>query len=476
MKAIRAIISTLLILLMLIFLVLPVGIGLWVKHSYQEIINDIPPSSNVSVKLVKYQLGWFHSKATIAVDLHLQGFSSSQQQNNIRFVFYSDIKQGPLIFAKSSNGSKKINFALAQTISRAPNINFQSTSTWHFNNEITNRFLSKNFKITFSGMIVKLKGLQGSVTYDLDSKKWKGTATISSGSVATQTSPPTTPIKIATFNDVKYSGHIHRASLIVYGKQSLRFNNIMLLLSPKKPTISNFYFSSNVTQNKNTTSMQIILNAEKIMDTGFGINTFALDFAFNNLNTEALNHFLKTLRTQDEHPNDKAAIPKIIKSSMKLLQKSLSLNLNLLDLGTAQGKLNMVGSINIPKLDDNAGIVQLAALASANFQLRVPKQWLLEQVTNAVSFLQNKSVASTQPRDLATMMLKRWEDENLLIPQGNNYASAIIYKNGKLLINGKASDFRKLKSSTLPPKEKHPYTPYLPFLTEMRNNRSNHLG
>ena len=489
MKGLKITISTIIILLLLIFLVLPFGIGLWTKHSYKTLIENLPPTANVSVKLAKFDLGWFHSKAVITVDLHPQTLSpSTTKRNDIRIIFYNDIKQGPVIFSKKSNGANKTTFAFSQTAIRAPSIKLKSTTTWQFNNKIKSLFSSEQFELNLSGLTLEIKGLRGAGTYNVASKRWEGNANIDSGSLSSRLTSHVPSTTLVTFNDVAYSGKVRRVGLVGYGKQSISFSTLKIMSShenQKNPVISNLTITSEVGQDEDTTNFRLTFDANKVQDSEFDVNSFSLNASVEGLNTNALNNLIKLSHTQSKTSNESTTFAKIAKASTKLFRQGFSFKLHQFYLGTSQGRVDLKGYLKLPKFNKGNTTTKVTSLATGELQLQVPKQWLISQVANTLSFLKGKkNNSSTQslnqattpsdqattpsnqtvtpldqtttpanqtatPLEQATTMVQQWENDGYLLLSANNYISTINYKDGKLLINGKVPDFKK-KSSTQP--------------------------
>jgi len=448
MRAIKITVSTIIIVLLFVFLVMPAGLGLWMKHSYDKLIDNLPPSPYVSMKLSKFEWGWFQSKATIILDFHHNGIRPS---DNTRYIINTKVRQGPIIFSKTVNGATRVLLALAKTSSDSSGLGAQSTSTWYFNNTIVTHLRAKHFNLSLTGAALKLKNLHGVIAYELNHKKLKGLITIASGSLGMQLSPNTKPAGLFTFSGATYTGAIHRIGLIGYGKQNIRLDSFTFITPNdiNNLTINNSNFTSNVTHDKGTTSMRLILSAKKIVNSKFGVNMLTLDFAFNDINTKALTQFLQIARQQKKNKSDKVIMAKLTKPALALVRKGFSLNLNQLNFGTTQGKVEAKGSINIPKLDDKANIMQTAARISSSFNVQVPKQWLLEQVTHFFTMAQNKKPGATiTPHDKAVAAIKQWEAQYLIRAEGNHYISEVSFKNGKLLINGITPDFKKKAPST----------------------------
>ena len=477
MKAFKITISTIVVILLLVFLVLPLGVGLYVKHSYKKILSTIPvtpdaslyvknsnkkiitsipakklitstsETPNVSVKVESFDLGWFYSRATIVVDLHPKGATSSY-----RIVFYSRIQQGPIILPGASSGSKKTIFALAKIINAAPSINFKSTAIWHFSNKVISNFSSPNINVDVAGFTLKVKGLQGVAAYQLGTKKWDIIASINSLSLTS--ADPQRPLKTLTLNGIRYSGKVHRVGLIGYGKQTIQINSLVAQVNNTRTNttdslaINNLALISDVTNGKNTTNLQLIFNINKLENTDLGINSVTINIAFNDIDTKMLNALLKTTRAQSTNTSDQVALAEVTKSSLGLLRKGLTVKIDKFKVGTSEGTVDVSGSLILPKLSNKANITAVALDASANFKLLIPKTWLVEQMTHVFTFLRNANPSRNSPGNQATTLIKQWEDQQYLNTQGNYYTSTITYKNGILLINGKVPDVTKKTSVT----------------------------
>jgi len=434
MKSLKYTLSILIILLLFVFLIVPMGIGFWMQHSYQRIIDHIPTTPGFSAEITQFSRGWFDSKATILLTSH-------GKAKDARYTINMEIEQGPLIVTKAIDGSTHYLFALAKTITTSEDINIKSIAIWHFNNVVDSKIFSKLASIKVANTSFSVKNLRGSTSFNRNKKSLKARIKAGSAQLAMQTSISTTPTSLLSATGINYAGNIHRIGLINYGKQLLQLDTLSIPANNKKICLlNNISVKSNISKKDGATSIQMTLIAQKIKNSQFGAKMLKANFSFNDLNTKALSEFLKTIRQQKLSTNNKL---RITKPTLSLLRNGLSIKLNQLNVGTAQGTVEATGTFNVPKRKENMGILQTIAQITAGFHFQAPKQWLLEQVTNFYATQKSKQKNEALPQNKATTTIRNWQAKNYLKSSGNYYVSTISFKNGKLNINGTIPNFHK---------------------------------
>ena len=437
MKIIKYTLSILIILLLFVFLIVPMGIGFWVQHSYQRVIDHIPTTPGFSAEITQFDRGWFDSKATILL-------TSRGKIKDTRYTMNMEIEQGPLIVTKAIGGSTHYLFALAKTVTTSKGINIKSIAIWHFNNVIDAKLFSKLAAIKLSGTSLSVKNLRGSTSFNRNKNTLKARIKADSAQLAMQTSISATPTSLVNATGINYAGNIHRIGLINYGKQFLQLDTLSIPADNKKTRVLNkVSVISNISKKNEETNIQMTLIAQKIENSPFGAKMLKVNFSFNDLNTKALSEFLKTMRQQKQSINNRLRITELTKPTFSLLRNGLSIKLNQLYIGTAQGPVEAIGTFNIPKSKDNVGILQTIAQISAGFHFQAPKQWLLEQVTNLYATQKSKEGIDALPQNKAIATIRNWQAKNYLKSSGNYYVSTISFKNGKLNINGTIPNFHK---------------------------------
>ena len=92
------------------FLVSPFIVGKVVQSQFSKVIdnlNQVNKDKDLSYSIIKYDNGWFHSKATFAVKVKLDDSKVKTYSETV------NIKHGPLIFSLPHSKSFKNHFELA---------------------------------------------------------------------------------------------------------------------------------------------------------------------------------------------------------------------------------------------------------------------------------------------------------------------------------------------------------------------------
>lgn len=446
MKVIKFFVYLITVLAVLVFLVAPPLIGLYAKHQYYSMIeNASKKNPNVTMKISNYQSGWFSSKITTEVDLHMTPKSDHKMigfDNNTRVMIYVDMHHGPVIYSDHA-GKKRFYLALANIKGEIPTLNLTVRSIWHFSNTIISAFSSSGFELTLAPITVSVKNFQGTSNYHVGSHRFQVHSTLDSMSVYADQNQSTSSNPAIRLDGLLYTGDIDQKDLINYGKQKLTINKVSLNLNPKNPvTLNNLSATSNTVLNDGKIDMTVNYDIQSISKNPLGINGFQLDFSIKNVSADSLNELLEALAQQNKQPMDYKTL---LTPGMDLLQKGLSIHINYFYLKTDDGSVSLDGTFAIPELPKNTSFLQVPMMMKADFHFQAPKTWLKQQMASFIGFFQPTKHRQTQvdPNEAAMLTLQQWENQKLLISSGKNYTARIQFKNGHLLVNGKVPNLQK---------------------------------
>lgn len=114
------------LLVVLIVLAVPYGTGYVMQKQFVSLLKNIPTvDDQVTITLLDYQRGWFHSTAKVNVQISpdVSTDTSSQSSSSFNFIVEENVSHGPLVFDTDANGGRRLVFALAvlnRTVSLAP--------------------------------------------------------------------------------------------------------------------------------------------------------------------------------------------------------------------------------------------------------------------------------------------------------------------------------------------------------------------
>ena len=154
------------VLLVVFFLVSPFIVGNLVKGQFSKVINNLNQAyahKAVSYSVIKYDNGWFTSKATLAVNVKLEGNKTKTYSETV------NIKHGPFILGlpKSTNFSShfglayfsgKFHLEQMSNIKKQQKSNFYSIYPFNINYIGTMSYkLNTNLMVNFDRFKVKFK-------------------------------------------------------------------------------------------------------------------------------------------------------------------------------------------------------------------------------------------------------------------------------------------------------------------------------
>ena len=446
MKVIKFFVYFIIVLAVFVFLVAPPLIGLYAKHQYYSMIeNASKKNPNVTMKISSYQFGWFSSKITTEIDLHMTPKNDHKplsSDNNVRVMIYVNMHHGPVIYS-AYVGKKRFYLALADIKGKIPTLNLNVHSIWHFSNTITSAFSSPGFELTVAPTTVSVKNFQGTSNYHVGSHRFQVHSTLDAMSVYTNQNHSMSSNPTIRLDGLLYVADIDQKGLINYGKQKLAINKVLLNFDQKNPvTLNNLSAASNTTLNDGKIDITVTYNIQSISKNPLGINGFQLDFAIKNVNADSLNELLEALSQQNQQPVDYKTL---LTPGMDLLRKGVSIHINYFYLKTDGGSVSLDGTFAIPELPKNTSFLQVPMMMKADCHFQAPKTWLKQQMASFIGFFQPPKHGQTQvdPNEAAMLTLQQWENQNLLISSGKNYTAQIQFQNGHLLINGKVPNLQK---------------------------------
>jgi uncharacterized protein YdgA (DUF945 family) len=111
MKGIRKCLAISLVLLLLIAGV-PFGLGIWIKHSYLQLIAFENGLNQLHIELLHYHRGWLSSDVDISVEPVFPGLNRTAQQE--RVILHQHIQHGPILYQPNKSQLFTVNLAAIQ--------------------------------------------------------------------------------------------------------------------------------------------------------------------------------------------------------------------------------------------------------------------------------------------------------------------------------------------------------------------------
>jgi len=131
-RLLKGLLITLLTIL-IILLLIPFFIGINAKRNYFHLISVLNKEHPGQFQILDYQLGWFHSKAVININIPINLFDNQIKLPflNLENTFIQHITHGPFVY---NDSKRRFSFAIAKIKSYFPSQNISSASDNHIAN------------------------------------------------------------------------------------------------------------------------------------------------------------------------------------------------------------------------------------------------------------------------------------------------------------------------------------------------------
>lgn len=446
-------------------LVLPYGFGVMAKHSFYQAINQIPTQPGVNVELVKFKNHWFSSFALVKVKINPTQIST-QPFPGVGFVAEAKISHGPFIFSKNIDGHTRFYFARA--FARG-HIKFYGLGD----------DLAFPYTFTAPNRITMLTGLTGNITTQLamptlsiKSKKGTGQLTFTnlqaeykvnpefnkqSGSFSVQQMNMQKDNVAINVNGVKHRFDLAKAlSHLWTGSSDLTVNSASLQSNQKDVMVQqNTEVKSNVGVENEllNATINVTVGNLKVHDQAYGPGTIA--FTVKNLGAEAMNQ-LHNL--QQQLGQQKVTLEEYVHAfdalAPDLFGHGLQVQVGPCELQTPFGKATASLSAVFPTLGQgqSAKVMDMVKRVTTDNQVSLPKTLVTKVMqhyfTQKYMYMARYAGPQVQqqitPANMSVLvnskvqtMLTNWQQAGYLAPQGDNFVTTFVYKNGQTQVNGK---------------------------------------
>lgn len=338
-----------LVVLILILLALPFGMGFYVEHTIDKLIAESRLPSYLSVGLQDYQRSWFSSKANFNVQLNIDN-------EYVLFETPVVIEHGPIIY----DGIKK-RFKIAQALIDVPvHLTEQNSTQTHqkpllhlsiiigLDNSVHVEFSSPSFELLNNNIKMNWKGIMGDISLSPNRKN-------------VELSLQADPLFIQ-FNQTSFfsTGHFTLKNTSQKHDNQLWFGNVTakfkdLLYKPTHNTpinMDNLEINIANVDEENTVNTASTITAHQITYDGNHYGPFKLHYNLNHLSTDALielNQLNQRNAWQANYllPQQRFAI---LQATFDLIKPGVSFIIDELSLDTPQGKVTFHGYIELPKI------------------------------------------------------------------------------------------------------------------------------
>jgi uncharacterized protein YdgA (DUF945 family) len=448
----RKLFSGLIVIVALIILVLlftPLGLSFWLQHNYGSLLSRINHSNQISVKVTQFNRGWFVSTATLQVTLWghwtkpQPGMILTKPGEPLQFTLQQHIINGPLVIGKFNQG-RQLFFGAAFIYSNIADANFlfNAASLIRFNKTLRNYIYAPMIVIANDQQQYVINNLTSMLTYitrqhrliadtrverlQLDTKPLIGIG-------ATEYQPRLMLQNITSRLDLQ------QKSSLWYGNKSTNIDKFTYLNNQNKPTeINNLFVYATQTATDGTTNIITTAHAAQVTAEKLNLQPVDLKLSLTNIDTNSLNDLVNTaIKLRPLSQINIQQIKMLYLPCVNLIGQGLSIKLNYLNAGTADGAVNAQAQLNFPKQTQGINLPFILASAQGDFNLQMPSAWFTTQLE---SLYENKKITMDQPNQTpqiaAQQTLQQLLANKKLIQEGQFVKMAITYDKGQLLING----------------------------------------
>jgi hypothetical protein len=410
------------VLVALGILLSPMVIGNHIKNHYPQILAKLFPGKKIQFKVLSYQRGWYTDHATVQMDLSRSGWKVNGQS---QLVFQQTIDVGPIL--RQPNGGYMWQLARITTRYQQGKTNYQGKVMLDLHKAVVADSTLSSVQLSKGNKTSTLT----QVNMQLHAQPGKQAIQTQLGNITSWSgSTKQTPSFVANGIQLHKSAQGHKpdvTSSMAVNITQLRFGN-----QPAKEIHARHALIQRKTLNHgDTLTVNYRLYAKQFRIGNNPNRTLDADFTVNNLSKDLLNHLshdITTFLQPGHHMNQWEVMQDLI----KVLSKGLTVKINKLSMSTANGPVELAGSISLPQATNLAGVLNPLAALHADLHGKVPPQWLLAQVMSHQGH--NKQQAAAQ--------IASWLKNGLLRKEGNELLFTLVYKSGQFYLS--TPDHRRL--------------------------------
>jgi uncharacterized protein YdgA (DUF945 family) len=388
------------VLLVALVLLVPFGMGYWVKDYYPKLLKVAETESNAQIKLVSYKRGWFSSQAVVSVNVNNpNGWAIGAQptaapintNKNLTFVVQQEIKHGPLMWI---NNKLAVGRAYIHTQLVKPAIPVSHNTIIRLNGVRDTRIQipSLVFQNPQGQAIIVLNGLDFNAKAASDQKAITGGFTVNDFVIKN-------PEGSHHAQFIKYAFQINKnVEGLWLGTHSVQMPKLVLTSAAGSPQtiVSGSDIQLNVIENNNrlTYDANYTINNVTVGDKSYGPNKIVV--SVKDIDADALGQIKQQLQSLAHVSNPSPSqVFSFYPLVMNLLNKGMAIKIQKLDLNTAWGKVFLQADIKLPQQSKPTfNIGQVVKNLDINLNLKAPAslvQYVVEQ------YKQGKNQEAQQP-------------------------------------------------------------------------------
>lgn len=395
MRKIIIAITSVVILVLLLFLGLPFAMGLLLQNEYPEIIAKVSKTPNLSIKMVQYQRGWFSSEAKIEATVKSKWLSIYEKPETkgqgVALVSNVHIQHGPLVFVKPNGKSGRLVLARALLVSQneTPGLAGHTWTLWTWNNRLRSVFYANDIQLGDGDEAIHLKGLRGRVTMSQDIEKISARINMDSVNLSEKPVGQEKTTDVVELNNLRFVARLHKQGLFWYGERKATADSISVKSDTHPPLqMAGVVGVFRQIQQDEKSNIQLDYSVKNLVANKVNLSNLELVLSMKDLNTQAYSNLIDRLMQIEEesqiHPFSYSALWDPL---MKLVGKGLNINIEKLSFNTTDGPVSLSANVALPMQQGEPSIKYVIENSQASSALELPQGWLQNQLVN---FYENK--------------------------------------------------------------------------------------
>lgn len=398
------------ILVALAILFSPMIIGNQIKNHYPEILAQLFPSEKIQVKVLSYERSWYTDRASIQVDLSRSGWTVNGKN---QLILQQTIDVGPIL--RQPDGGYRWQLARITTRYHQGKINYLGNVLLDLHRTVVADAALPTLQLSKDNKTSTLT----QINVQLQVKPGAQKIQANFGNIISWSSPteqaPTLIANGVQLHNTSVDYHTNGANDMAIHITQLRYGN-----QPAKEIHARQVLIQRKTLKHGDTLTVNYRFYAKQFRIGYNPNrTLEADFTVNRLSEDLLNHVARDI-TAFLQPAQAINPLDIMQDLLKLQSNGLQIAINKLYMSSANGPIELNGSIRLSKATSLAEILNPLAALQVTLHGKAPSQWFLAQTMNHKRL--NKRQATTQIAD--------WLKNGLLRQEGNELLFSLTYKNG----------------------------------------------
>lgn len=443
----RKLLLLILIIILLALIALfgaPWLIGLRLQDNYGSALEKFS-TPHATMKLLKFNRGWFSSTATIKVTTH----SSLTPAKGNEFIVKQTIHQGPLVIVKSKQtGEKHWTLAKAFITSKYrgdKDTFFYANVLLSLSDQVTGQFFSKNLFITSSIQTTHIKALKGQFKLSADGNTGSFQFTMNHFNCKlTLPDDKNNPLQTLVLNNIAISGQLFKHGQHWYGSRQTSVGNFNLGMKDYPIKLNGLQLHIDTKPVKDTTDMDFKVFLDSITLPNQTIGASDMVLGLDGLNTKAIDELVSLAQQEKKAKSKQAKVKDLLKMMVplrKMFDSGFSVILSHLKVTTEHGVIEANGNVAIEKSTSPRSMDAALMGSKMKLTISVPESLVVEHLTDVLKARQKATGdQSVTPVEMAERQLAFLKKRGLFTTDDDKgtLKTVITMKDKKIDFNGKS--------------------------------------